>query len=572
VTWSVDGVNGGNLTVGTIDTSGLYVPPATAGTHAIVATAAADKTKTGKATVAVTDLAGVFTYHNDLARTGQNLQEYALTPAAVSGGSFGKRWSCAVDGDVYAQPLYIANLVIGGGTHNVLIVATQHDSVYAIDADDQACHVFWQKSFLGASFEPIPAVDTGCAEVSSSEVGVMSTPVIDPANNVIYVLAATKEDHAYIQRLHALDVAGGTEKTGSPVAIAATVVNSAGITLTFEPFLQLQRAALALANGGVYLAWASYCDQPTYWGWVMRYDAASLAQTAVFNVTPNGTSGGVWMSGGAPAVDSLGSIFLTTGNGQFSNTSSVLPPPGSQNDFGESFLKLDPVALAVQDFYTPSLEATWSNDDSDISSSGVTLLPDGAGPTANPNVLISGDKLGHFWMIDRSHMQGFHASLDPAVQYLTLPGCSPSNTCVMGTPAYWHGTIFMAVSGGRLMSFALQKGFVSATPEGIASPSSQSNEIYNFPSPTPMVTASPAGNAVVWTLDNSANGAGFSAKLGPAVLRAHDATQLGTTLYSSSSLPADAAGPALKFTVPVIANGHVYVGGGGQVTVYGLAQ
>jgi hypothetical protein len=289
-------------------------------------------------------------------------------------------------------------------------------------------------------------------------------------------------------------------------------------------------------------------------------------------VTPNGTAGGIWMSGGAPAVDSLGSLFLTTGNGQFSNTSSVLPPPGSQNDFGESFLKLDPVALAVQDFYTPSLESTWSNDDSDISSSGVTLLPDGAGPTANPNVLISSDKLGHFWMIDRSHMQGFHASLDPAVQYLTLPGCSPSNACVMGTPAYWHGTIFMAVSGGRLMAFALQKGFVSATTEGVASPSSQSNEIYNYPSPTPMVTASPAGNAVVWALDNSANGAGFSAKLGPAVLRAYDATQLGTTLYSSSSLPADAAGPALKFTVPVIANGHVYVGGGGQVTVYGLAQ
>ncbi len=571
-TWTVDGISGGNGTVGTISTTGLYAPPPTAGIHTVLATSVADPTKSGTAAVAVTDLGGIYTFHNDLPRTGQNLQEYALTAANVGSG-FGKRWSCAVDGDVYAQPLYVANLAIAGGTHNVLFVATQHDSLYAFDADDPGCATYWHVNFLGAGVTSIPAGDygAGCNDIPT-EIGITGTPVIGTTPQVLYVVAATKESGGYVQRLHALSLATGAEQANSPVAIQASVPINAGGSVTFSPLWQNQRAGLAFSGGGVFIAWSSHCDLNTWHGWLIRYDATTLAPTAVFNSTPNGQEGGIWMSGGAPAVDPSGSLYVTTGNGSFDDSNNVLPPLAPNNDFSMSFLKFDPTTLTVGDFYTPSNESLWSSEDWDISSSGITILPDGIGPTGHPNLLVGSDKQSHLWLIDRSAMGQFNKAADNTVQYLTLPNASDcGDACVYATPAYHNGTVYISYGYGPLLALPLANGLFNANAQAIAIPSSLSTELYEFPSPSPSISASPAGNALVWVLDNSLYQGNANAPAGAAILRAYDAGNLGTTLYSSATLGADAAGNAVKFTVPVIANGHVYVGGREQVTVYGLA-
>jgi hypothetical protein len=593
--WSVDGVAGGNSTVGTISSGGLYTPPASAGTHSVSAVSPTSPSVTGSAAVAVTDLAGVTTYHNDVARTGQNLQEYALTPATVSGGTFGKRWSCpvgAVDGAVYAQPLYVANLPIGigGATHNVLFVVTMHDSVYAFDADDPGCVIYWQDSFInpGAGITTIPSnALPGCTDVTL-EYGITGTPVIDPVAQTIYLVAATTESGSNYQRLHALDLLTGAERTNSPAVIQATVpgTGDGSTTVSFNPLYQNQRLGLALTYtagtaSGVIIGWSSHCDDAatTWHGWIMSYGATSLAQTAVLNDTPNGTDGGIWMSGGAPALDSEGNMFVSTGNGSFDATSSTLTPPAPNNDYGESFINLSPSTLAVQDFYTPSQNVSWSGFDLDLSSGGITVLPDGAGPPGHPNVLVGSDKQSHLWMIDRSHMSGYMPGADNTVQYLTLPNSTacintaPAAECVYASPGYWNGTLYIAVRLGPLMALKLSSGMFQFSGN-VAIAASQSAETYDFPGPTPMISASPSGGAIVWALDNNANGtsaADGNSALGAAILRAYDATNLTTTLYSSDTLPADAGGNAVKFTVPVVANGHVYVAGAGALTVYGLA-
>jgi len=278
------------------------------------------------------------------------------------------------------------------------------------------------------------------------------------------------------------------------------------------------------------------------------------------------------MSGGAPAIDSSGNLFLSTGNGNFSDTSNVLPPLALSNDFGESFLHLDPTTLAVKDFYTPSQYLAWSNADLDIASAGVTVLPDGSGPSGHPNVFIGLDKQGHLWMIDRSNMSGFNSSADNTVQYLSLPAPNVCGDCAYGTPAYWNGKIYLGLENNSLMIYTLSKGLIPSI-SSTAVPYSITAETYGYPSPTPMISASPGGNAVVWVLDtrSAAQGGSQPSPAGPAILRAYDATSLATRLYSSDVLAADIPGNAIKFTVPVVANGHVYVGGDGVLTVYGLA-
>jgi hypothetical protein len=569
--WSVDGVAGGNTTVGTVSNVGLYTPPATAGTHTV---SAANSAYTGSAKVAVTNLTGVTTYHNDVARTGQNLQEYALTPTTVSGGTFGKRWSCPLDGAAYAQPLYVANLSIGGGTHNVVFVVTMNDSIYAFDADNPGCVTYWQVSLINpsAGITTQSSAGASCNDVLS-QYGINGTPVIDPVAQTIYLVAATTENGTYYQRLHALSLINGTERANSPVPIEATVPGdgSGGTSVTFNALYENQRTGLVLTGGGVIIAWAGHCDSKVNpWnGWVMRYDATSLARTAVFNATPNASDGGIWMSGAAPALDSEGDMFLSTGNGTFDDTSNALPALSPNNDFGQTFLNLSPSTLAVQDFYTPSQNAAWSQKDLDISAGGITVLPDGVGPSGHPNVLVGLDKQCHLWMIDRANMSGYSPTADNTVQFLTLPDAAEYS--VHNSPAYWNGTVYAAVNYGPLMAMQLSNGEIPESGE-IALLASQSAETYAYPPPTPMISASPSGGAIVWALNNNANGTdNGSTALGPAILLAYDATNLGTTLYSSANLAADAGGNAVKFTLPVIANGHVYVAGAGSLTVYGLA-
>jgi len=588
--WAVDGISGGNASVGLITASGLYSPGSAVGTHTIAATSVANSSQSGTASAAVTDLAGVFTRHNDAARTGENLQEYALTPTLVGTAShFGKLFQCTTDGSAYAQPLYVANLAIASAVHNVVFVATENDSVYAFDADASPCVTYWHTSFVnGTSVVPVPASIPYQSSLLANwdilnEIGITGTPVIDSSSGTLYVVAKTQETDpsnniTYHDRLHALSISTGSEQTHSPVDITATVSANSG-PVSFTALTQNQRPALLLANysGGtaVYIAWASYGDLGTYYGWLMAYDATTLAQIAVWNDTPNGSKGGIWMSDGGIAADSSGALYVSTGNGTFDDSADLVPPVAPNNDFGESFVKLDPSALTVSDYYTPSQNATWTAHDEDLSSSGITVLPNDVGPSAHPNTLVGSDKEGHLWLIDRDLMSRFSPSADNTVQYLTMPNIASCQlNCTFSTPGYYNGTVYIGMNSNALAAYTLSGGLFSESG-GIATPSSLSTETYQYPAPTPVISASPAGNAIIWVLDTSANGTatnGPQTTLGPAILRAYDAGNLATTLYSSATVASDAAGNAVKFVEPMIANGKVYVGGANTVTVYGVLQ
>jgi hypothetical protein len=592
VTWGVDGISGGDTTVGTISSGGAYTPPSAAGTHTISATSTADTTKSGSSSVAVTNLAGIYTRHINSARTGLNLQEYALTPGVISSsGNFGKLFQCQVDEALYAQPLYVANLAIAGGVHNVVFLATENDSVYAIDADSSACTLYWQASFIGtingSTVVPVPPSVPYESNVPANfdilnNIGITGTPVISAAQNAIYVVAKTQETDqsgnvTYHDRLHALNLATGSEQANSPVDISASVINNSGGTIAFASLTQNQRPGLLLAdyaNGSaIYIAWSSYGDNGTYNGWVIAYDAVTLAQIAVWNDTPNGTLGGIWLGGGGVAADSSGALYLSTGNGTFDDTSDIVPPMAPNNDFGESFVKLDPSSLAVTDYYAPSQTAAWTAQDEDLSASGVTVLPDGIGPSGAANLLVGSDKQGHLWLIDRDLMSRFSPGADNTVQYLTMPNIAAcALNCTYSTPAYYNGTVYIGMVANPLMAFPLTGGLFGQS-NGVATPSTQSAESYGYTGVTPVVSGSPSGNAIVWVLDAANNGTASDSvqtTLGPAILRAYDATNLGTTLYSSATLGSDQAGDAVKFAEPVVANGKVYVGGYKTLTVYGL--
>ena len=356
--WTVDGVAGGNSAVGIINSTGLYTAGTAAGTHTVVASSVAAPTQTASATVAVTDLAGVYTYHNDLARDGANTHEYALTPANVNTSSFGKLTSCAVDGVINGQPLWVANLTVNGAKHNVVFVTTQHDSLYAFDADAVPCQQLWTVSLIdaahgaqaGETTVPPNLFGAGGGDIAP-EFGVTGAPVIDAASGLLYVVSmSVNSGHsAYYQRLHAINLTTGAEKTGSPATIAGTYPTAAGGTVTFDPHRQLQRTGLALVNGVVYVAFASQEDTGTWYGWMMGYpyNGASFTQTAVFNAAPNTREAGIWMSGGAPAADSGNDLYVVTGNGGFN-------PPS--NDYGDSLLQLTP-SLTVSQWFTPTNQA-----------------------------------------------------------------------------------------------------------------------------------------------------------------------------------------------------------------------
>ncbi|MGB8323936.1 MAG: hypothetical protein WCE52_13340, partial [Candidatus Acidiferrum sp.] len=333
VTWSS---TGGSFSV-SATASGVattYTAPASAGVYTMTATSVTDITKSASVTFGVTDLAGVFTYHNNLSRNGSNPSEYALTPSNVSSTTFGKLFSCTVDGAVYAQPLWVANLKVGGVSHNVVLVATQHDSLYAFDADvnTSPCTPLWHVSLIdaahgGSSSETtVPSGTTGNLVGSgygdiTPEVGVTGTPVIDPTSDTLYVVSKSviTSGPTFYQRLHAIDITTGNEKTGSPVTIAGTYPGSGdgGTTTTFSPRQQNQRPGLALVNGVVYIAWASHEDTAPYYGWVMGYNASNLSQAAALNISPNVGHGGIWMGGAAPSADSSNNLYLITGNANF---------------------------------------------------------------------------------------------------------------------------------------------------------------------------------------------------------------------------------------------------------------
>jgi hypothetical protein len=558
VRWSVDGVPGGNSNVGMISVNGTYSAPPTPGAHQIAATSRLRPRAQGSATAFAVDYPGTFTYHNDNARTGQNLQEIALSPQNVNADSFGKLFQFPVDGFVYAQPLYGAGVnVPGKGQHNLVYVATEHDSVYALDAD-AFMPALWHVSFINPAkgITPVPFTDVLTNDIVP-EIGITGTPAIDRNSGTLYVVVKTKEKGNYVQRLHALDITSGVEKFGGPAAINASAAGSGAPNdgnghVLFDPLRQNQRSALLLAGGVVYVAFASHGDNGPYHGWLLAYDAASLAQLGAYNDTPNGIEGGIWQSGCGPAADSSQNIFLDTGNGTFN---------ANLDTFGDSALKLKLMSnapapgftLSLLDSFTPFNEADLANTDADYGSGGALILPDQS--TSPAHLLVSGDKSGNIYLLNRDQMGHFQSgSNSQIVQY--LPGALGP---VFSVPAYWQGNVYFAGVRDSLKAFQLSNNQLST------SPTSQSETSFGFPGATPAVSANGASGGIVWVLDNS----GFSS--GPAVLHAYDATDLSNELYNSARMPGrDRGGKAVKFTVPTVAAGRVYVGGQKILSVYGL--
>jgi len=503
--------------------------------------------------------AAVTTAQYDNARTGANLLETALTPQNVNAKQFGRLAFLPVDGDVYAQPLFLPNVEIPGkGTHGVIFTATEHDSVYASDAGAASTTPLWQVGFLqqDKSVTPVLAGDVNCPFIQP-EIGITSTPVIDPHTRTLYVLARTKEASngrwVYRQKPHALDVATGAEKFGGPVVIQARAKggNFLGIQsqVDFDPLKENQRAALLLNRGNVYVTWASSCDVGPYFGWVMAYDAHTLAQTAVLNVSPVAGESGIWQSDAGPAADSDGNVYLITGNGKFTAASGG-------HDFGDSVLKLALTAkgLEVRDYFTPSDEAKLNATDGDFGSGGPLLLPDQPGP--HPHLVLAAGKAAKIYALDRDNLGKFHKGGDTNAVQVVKAGAQS-----FGAPAYWNGHVYYFLSGDVLRDYALQNGRLSAQP--IATGPTK----FVDSGATPTVSADGAKNGIVWVLSSKAwNGADQN-----AMLFAYDATNITREIYNSDQNPTrDRAGMALRFAIPTVANGRVYIGTKRRLDVYGL--
>ena len=602
VTWSVDSVVGGNSTVGTITAAGLYTPPAKAGTHTIKATSGSSS---GTAKVYVTDLAGVLTYHNDLSRDGVNSREFALSSTTVTTATFGKLFSCSVNGAIYTQPLWLKGVSIAGGTHNVIFVATQHDTAYLFDADSSPCLTYWSANLLdtlhgGTSGEsPVNWNDVGyCYGDIYPEVGVTGTPVIDTSTNTIYLVSASEANPTnpgncsgtsgkFYHRLHALDLGTGSEKFNAPVTIAASVPGTGdGSTngiVNFTSQLQHNRSGLAESGGRIYVAFSAHEDATPYHGWVLVYQASNVQdQIAVFNTTPNGiggADGGIWAGGGAPAIDGGGDVYVSTGNGIFDE----LPPPPN-DDYGDSILRLhrftgntmNGVNLEISGYFTPDNQQTLAQDDTDLGSGGVILFPNqsGSGPK---RLLTEVGKEGVVYLINRDSMGQYNSSNNnQIVQSFNGPANGQ-----WGVPALWHNNLYVSGQYDAVRQFT----FDPTTELFNTNVASESPQSFGYPGASPSVSSQGTLHGIVWAVDSSLYGyaspnAGVNCSVvpvpssctGPAILHAYNASNLAQEYWNSSQAAnnRDRAGNAVKFVPPTIANGKVYVSTRTEVDVYGL--
>jgi chitodextrinase len=554
VVWSVDGVPGGVAATGTVNGTGLYAPPSTTGTHTVTV-ATVDGTKSASATVYVTVHAGVLTHHNDNARTGQNLGETVLTLSNVNSTRFGKVASYTIDGIAHASPLYLPNVNVPGvGLRNVVYVATEHDSVYAFDADGAGGNPLWKVSFINpsAGVTTVPNGDTGeCCDIAP-EIGITGTPVIDAAAGTLYVVAKTKEGPStYVQRLHALDVSTGTEKLGGPVVIQASVPGtgngSVGGTLSFNQLRENQRTALLLYNGVVYMGFGSHGDNQPYHGWLLGYNATTLQRVLVFSSTPNGEGGGIWQSGGGLAIDSVGNFYFATGDGSYTiNTGGI--------DYGDTFLRFNP-ASGVVDYFTPHDQATLNASNLDLDAGGMILLPDQ--PGAHPHLLVSAGKNGSIYLVDRDNMGHFNGT-DRNVQ--TLVNIFPFGTPLPGnysSPVYFNGAVYFGPVADVAQMFRLTNGLVSTAP------TSTTPQTFAYPGAALSISANGTSNGILWATQKNPAGGG--------TLHAYDASNIAFELYSSDQAGTrDALDSAAKFSIPVVVNGRVFVATEGRLTVFGL--
>lgn len=498
-------------------------------------------------------LGQVTTAQYDNARTGAYINERTLTPAAVSAGRFGKAATIHVDGDVYAQVLFLPGVESPGkGRHDVIYVATEHNSVYAFDAaqpTEPLWHVSLSSVVEGAG--PLSFRDVACPFIRP-DVGITPTPVIDTVSHTMFVLARTKEGGRFVQRLHALDVATGAPKH-APVEIRASVrgtgAGSVDGMIAFDPRRGNPRAALLLTRGKVVLSWASSCDVGPYHGWIMAYDAQTLARVAVFNTTPDGAEGGIWQGDAGLAADERGRIYAITGNGTFDASTGG-------RDYGDTVLQLslDGNTFSVTDYFTPFDQQRLQEADGDLGSGASLLLPRQAG--AHPQLLFFGGKGGGVYLLDRDHLGHFDETGNAhAVQTLRAPGM------VMGASAYWNGHVYSLWSDDVVKSFELRNGRVSDAPVSAGS------HVFADPGATPTLSANGDRDGIVWVVETKT----WNGSDRPAVLHAYDALDLKHELFSSeTNARRDRAGDAVRFALPTVVQGRVYIGTKGQVDVYGL--
>lgn len=503
-------------------------------------------------------LAGdVLTYHNDLSRTGQNLNETILTTSNVNSTSFGLLFTMKVDSNIDAQPLYVSGLTIGGISHNVIYTVTENDSAYAFDADTGA--QLWKASAKMAG-EVAPSGKTiGCNQIGPT-LGITATPVIDRSsgpNGTIYFVAMSADGSGnYYQRLHALDLTTGAEQFGGPTTIAAQFPgNGAGSqngTLTFDPKQYAARAGLLLLNGVIYMGWTSHCDIQPYTGWLMGYSESTLAQTSVINLTPNGSEGSIWQSGAGLASDGS-NIFLLDANGTFDTTLNAQGFP-SMGDFGNALLKVSTTGgLAVADYFAMFNTTIQSSKDRDFGSGGVLLLPqqtDSHGTTRN--LAVGAGKDGNIYVVDQTNMGKFNSTSNKI--YQQIKGVLGAGMWAM--PAYFNGNVYFGPQLGSMKQFTFSQAKLSSAAASVTAIS------FAYPGTVPSVSANGSANGIVWAVEHAK----------PSILHAYDATNLANELYNSNQAGnnRDRLGNASHFGVPTISNGKVYVGTTTNVAVYGL--
>jgi outer membrane protein assembly factor BamB len=508
----------------------------------------------------------VLTYHDDNARTGQNLHETILTPANVKPSSFGKIGFLSVQGLVDAEPLYVSNLDIKGTKHNVVFVATEHDMVYAFDANTFG--KLWQVSALGPN--EIPSDDRGCGQVKP-EIGITSTPVIDPSagpHGAIYLVAMSKDRSGhYFQRLHALDLTNGAELPHSPQTIQATYPGSAQPNengqVIFDPKQYKERASLLLLNGVIYTSWASHCDFDPYNGWVIGYNAATLKQAGVLNITPNGSEAAIWMAGAGLAADSSGNIYFMAGNGTFDIALDKRGFPSS-GDYGNAFLKVstDGGKLTVADYFDMHNTIQESRQDLDLGSGGVLLFPDFVDAAGKlRHLAVGAGKDDIIYLVDRDSMGKFTPNDKGIYQEIPSTGEADSKGLggsggVFSMPAYFHNTLYYGAVDDSLRAFRVVHARL-ATPAD-----SETKVTFSYPGTTPSVSANGDANGIVWAVESAT----------PAVLHAYDAADLSIELYNSDLSGERDHFDANKFITPMIADGKVFVGTPTGVAVFGLLK
>ena len=555
--WQKNGSNIGGATSATYTTP--PVTPADNGSHfqVVVSNSAGSITSSvATLTVGTTAAVDVSTFKYDVARTGQMLTETNLTPSNVNSNSFGKVGFFPVDGKVDAQPLYLSQVNIPGqGTHNVLYVVTEHDSIYAFDAASGA--TLWKVSALKSG--ETTSDNRSCGQITP-EIGITSTPVIDRTrgpHGVIYVVAMSKDGSGnYFQRLHALDITTGAELLGGPAAIQAsfpgTGDGSVNGQVIFDAKQYAERAALLLLNGNIYLSWTSHCDIRPYTGWVMAYDAGSLRQTSVINLTPNGSEGSIWMSGSGLAADSGAHIYFLDANGTFDTTLDANAFP-NHGDFGNSFMKLSTAGgLRVADYFAMFNTVQESDEDGDLGSGGAMVLPDLSDNSGQVHHLAVGaGKDRNIYVVNRDNMGKFNPATNNVYQQIS----GQLANAEFASPAYFNNTVYFGAVGDAIKSFTISNARLSNVP------ATQTLNAFSYPGSSPVISANGNSAGILWAAENGS----------PAVLHAYDAGNLSRELYNSNQAGTrDQFGAGNKFITPMVANGRVYVGTTNGVAVFGL--